>query len=70
MGVENEVGETERSEGGGGEHRGTQFEIAEVEDQREELDLRSTFGFLESVMIMKEPTFKSFTTSAMSGSTL
>lgn len=47
MGVENEVGEGERREGGRGGHRGIQLEIAEVEDEGEELDLRGVLGFLE-----------------------
>lgn len=47
LGIENEVGEGERSERRGGVHGGIQFEVAEVEDQGEELDLRRAFCFLE-----------------------
>lgn len=70
LGIENEVGEGERSERRGGVHGGIQFEVAEVEDQGEELDLRRAFCFLGHEEKYKKSTLRSFTTSAMSESTL
>lgn len=60
LGIENEVGEGERSERRGGVHGGIQFEVAEVEDQGEELDLRRAFCFLGHEEKMKEKYFEVF----------